>query len=236
MGFTLVELLVVITIIAVMAALIVAVTRKIRSRAYQANAMSSLRQVAAFSAAYSAENNGDINTMRYVGSAKEGVPNWVKNTFWGRLQPYLFPELTSSDAMLRKEIKLRLDGLFKTNTDAGNNADPNGTPMPGTVLSGSRPYRDGTGLAIPFAFNDNLAPWSQFAKVSSFGDPSQILYAVYGFGHFNESHGAKYAERPTNNTKPSNNIYYLDDRKALAAFLDGHVESVSAPIPPRRFR
>ena len=50
-GFTLVELLVVITIIAVLAALVLTVTGKIKARAYQANAMSSLRQVAAFSAA-----------------------------------------------------------------------------------------------------------------------------------------------------------------------------------------
>ena len=52
-GFTLVEVLVVITIIVVLAALVVVVTRNIKNKAFQANAMASLRQVAArFDKAY----------------------------------------------------------------------------------------------------------------------------------------------------------------------------------------
>jgi hypothetical protein len=41
---------------------------------------------------------------------------------------------------------------------------------------------------------------------------------------------------PTNGEKSKNPIYYLDDQKALGAFLDGHVESLSAPIPDRKFQ
>jgi prepilin-type N-terminal cleavage/methylation domain-containing protein len=226
-GFTLVELLVVITIIAVLAALVLTVTGKIKARAYQANAMSSLRQVAAFSAAYSAENNGDINTMRYSGAFKEGKPNWVADTFWGRLQPYMFPDAgTSNQSQLKKNLDQRLDQLFNT-VDANK--------MVNTVLSGSRIYHDTSGLPVPFAFNDNLYKWGEFLKVGSFSDPSQVLYAVYGFGMFNEADGKTYVPRPQGATI-SNNIYYLDDRKALAAYLDGHVESISPPIPDRNFK
>ena len=238
-AFTLVELLVTITIILVLAALTMTVTQKIRASAYRANAMSALRQVAAYSVAYSTENNGDINMLRYPSAAKEGQPSWVKNSFWGRLQPYMFPDATGSDSVIQKELKKRLDGLFKTNTAAGGSGDPNGTPMAGTALSGSRMYRDTSGLAIPFGFNTNLQSYSTtapFVKVSSFNDPSQIIYASYGYGLFDESDGKTYVKRPTNNSKPSNNIYYLDDRKALTAFLDGHIESLSAPIPSRRFK
>jgi prepilin-type N-terminal cleavage/methylation domain-containing protein len=238
-GFTLVELLVVITIIVILAAVVVVMTGKIKAKAYQVNAISSLRQVAAYSAAYSAENNGDINMLRYPSTAKEGTPSWIKNTFWGRLQPYMFPEISTSEAALQKDIKKRLDGLFKTDTAAGSASDPKGIPMQGTVVSGSRMYRDSSGLAIPFGFNTNLLTYSTtapFTKISSFSDPSQVIYATYGFGLFSETDGQTYVKRPTTNTKPSNNIYYLDDGKALCAFLDGHIESLSPPIPARKFR
>lgn len=228
-GFTLVELLVVITIIAVLAGLVIAITRNIRAKAYQANAMSSLRQVAAFSIAYSIENTGDINTLRYVGDPKEGGGGaWVKNSFWGRLQPYLFPDATSTNQnKLKTDLNQRLDGLFST-TDSDK--------MVNTVISGTRIYHDGSGLPVPLAFNANLVKWGQFLKVSSFDDPSQILHAVYGFGMFNEADGKEYSPMPTAGSPVVNNIYYLQDRKALASYLDGHIESVQAPIPDRKFK
>jgi len=228
-GFTLIELLVSITIILVLAALTMVVTGKLRASAYRANAMSSLRQVAAMNVAYSAENLGDINTMRYVGDPKEGGGGaWVKNSFWGRLQPYLFPDVSENNqTRLKMELNERLDQLFNT---------PDADTMVNTVLNGSRIYHDGSGLPVPLAFNKNLNKWGEILKVSSFSDPAQVLYAVYGFGLFDEADGETYIERPADRSKPENNIYYLDDRKAMAAFLDGHIESLSAPIPDRRFK
>jgi prepilin-type N-terminal cleavage/methylation domain-containing protein len=228
-GFTLVELLVVITIIVVLAALVIVVTRRVRTKAYQANALSTLRQVSSINVAYSIENNGDINTMRYGGDPKEGGGAvWVKNTFWGRLQPYLFPDLeTTNQGQLKTSINQRLDGLFNT---------PDADKMVNTVISGAKIYHDTSGLAIPFSFNGNLVPWGKFVKTSSVGDTSQILWAVYGFGLFNEAHGKTYVPKPTDGTSGKSNIYFLDDRTALAAFLDGHMESVQAPIPSRKFK
>jgi hypothetical protein len=34
---------------------------------------------------------------------------------------------------------------------------------------------------------------------------------------------------------PENKIYYLDNRQALAAFLDGRVDMISPPMPDRNF-
>ena len=228
-GFTLVELLVTITIIAVLATLITVMTIKIRASAYRANAMSSLRQIAAFNVAYSTETNGDINTLRYGGDPKEGGGGaWVKNTYWGRLQPYLFPDASATDqSLLKNQLDQRLDQLF---------GSPDADTMSKTSLSGSRIYHDTSGLSVPLAFNSNLVPWGRFVKVNSFNDPAQILYAAYGFGLFDETDGQTYVPRPTNGSTPSNNLYYLEDQKVIAAFLDGHVESLSAPIADRKFK
>lgn len=228
-GFTLVEVLVAITIIVILAVLVVVMTRNIKNKAFQANAMSSLRQVAAYNVAYANENNGDINTLRWVGDPKEGGGgSWVKNSFWGRLQPYLFPDIeTTSQPQLKKEINQHLDELLHS-TDADT--------MAGTVVRGARIYHDGSGLPVPFAFNKNLHQWGQFLKTGAFGNPSMVLYATYGFGFFDETDGETYAAMPRDGSMPGTNIYYMDDRKALASFLDGHVETVSPPIPDRNFK
>lgn len=228
-GFTLVELLVVITIIVLLATVVVFMTRKIRDKAFQANALSTLRQVAAYNVAYSTENNGDINTLRDGNDPKEGGGGaWVKNTYWGRLQPYLFADVTTNDQkQLNKELHLRLDQLFSS---------PDADKMTNTVISGSRVYHDTSGLPVPFGFNRNLYKWGQFLKASSFGDPSQVLYSTYGFYFFNEEDGKKYEPRPIEGAAVKNNIYYLENQSALASFLDGHVEAIQAPIPERRFK
>lgn len=226
-GFTLVELLVTITIIVVLAALAFMVTGKLRSSAYRANAMSTIRQVTAFNLAYAAENNGDINSLRWETDPKEG-PNWVKNTFWGRLQPYMFPETAGSDKVLQQGLKQRLDGLFNTNT-----ASKNG--LPGTVLSGAKTYGDRSGLVVPFSFNKDVAPWNRFQKTTAFADPSQVLYFTYEFAMFDEADGRAYTPMAPSGQPVTNNIYYMDDHKAIAAFLDGHIESIQAPIPARMF-
>jgi prepilin-type N-terminal cleavage/methylation domain-containing protein len=228
-GFTLVEVLVVITIIVALAALVVVVTRNIKNKAFQANAMSSLRQVAAYNVAYANENNGDINTLRWVGDPKEGGGgSWVKNSYWGRLQPYLFPDIAAtSQPQLKTEINRHLDQLLLS-TDADK--------MAGTVIRGTRIYHDGSGLPVPFAFNKNLHQWGQFMKTGNFGNQSLVLYATYGFGFFDEKDGEAYAPMPRDGSMPGTNIYYMDDRKALASFLDGHVEAVSPPIPDRNYK
>lgn len=227
-GFTLVEVLVVITIIAVLAALAFVTTGSIRSKAQQANAMASLRQVAAVNVAYAAENNGDINTLRWVGDPKEGGGGaWVRNSFWGRIQPYLFEgAAVPNQAVMKKDLDQRLDQMF---------ISPDANTMANTAISGARIYHDGSGLPVPIAFNANLHKWGNFVKVSTINDPSRTLYSTYGFGFFTQADGQAYAPMPQDRSTPTNKIYYLSNQKALAAFLDGHVEMVSPPMPSYNF-
>lgn len=225
-GFTLVELLVAIVIVAVLASIALAVGLKTQKKARETAALGAMRQVAAANGQYSVENMGKINTLRWVGDPEEGRP-FVGNSFWGRVQPYLFgQEQLGNQKNLARQIRQNLETLFDTR---------NASAMQGTMLQGSKIYHDGSGLPIPFAFNQELYQWNQWKNVSRVGNTAGVVYMTYGFGLFNEEDGREYVERPTDGSKPSNNIYFLDDKKAMVGFLDGHVEKVSTPIPARRF-
>jgi prepilin-type processing-associated H-X9-DG protein len=230
-GFTLVELLVSVTIIIVLAALVFVVTGTIRSKAQQANAINSLRQVGVGHVAYATENNGAINHLRDTGETKEeGGPNaWVSNTFWGRMQPYLFSGIeTNNQAQLQRQIKAALNLLFNS-----SDADT----MAGTPFSGIRKYGDLSGLPVPLAFNVSIrAPWNQPSRrLSALGDPSRILYCTYGRYFFNKTHGNTYLPMPEPGVARQG-IFYLNNRQAIVCFLDGHVEMISPPFPDRMYQ
>lgn len=227
-GFTLIELLIVIAIIAVLATLIFGISRRMSEKALRVNAISSLKQVATANVAYSAENFGNINTMRYSGDPKEGGGGkWVTNSFWGRCSPYLFSGTqATNDNNFKKELDLRLDQLFSS-TDADK--------MTKTIMDGTPVYHDSSGLPVPFSFNAKMFPWGRFMKASSFDDTGRVLWATYGFGGFNETHGQSYVPLPPAGSPPTARIYYFSNKKAIGAFLDGHIEELSPPMPKQRF-
>lgn len=230
-GFTLVELLVTITIIAALAALVFAVAGKIRANARQANAVSSLRQIALANVSYYTENSGNLNTIRDSpgerGAYEGKGGRWVGDSFMGRMQPYLFPGIeTTNQGDLGKRIKTSLSALLGT-TDLRT--------MAGTVFSGVRTTSDGSAINNPLAINNALRPtWGPAnppSSVSKFGDPSTILYLTFGRYYFRPEHIRSYRPLPP----PGDNfaIYYLPNRKGIFSFLDGHIELLTPPIPER---
>lgn len=232
-GFTLTELLVSITIIVVLAALIFAITGKIRSNAQQSNAVSALRQIGIANVAYQAENNGAINVIRDVGErgAFEGPGTFfASNSFMGRMQPYLFASLpAANEKELVSEMNSALEAFFGSSEIR---------TMAGTIFSGVPVTTDGSGIRNPFAVNINLRPeWGKAnppLRVSSVGNPSSVLYLTYGRYYFNVQMGSTYTPMPQGgDTRRA--IYYLPNRKGIFCFLDGHVELLSPPIPERQF-
>ena len=126
-GFTLVELLVAITIIIVLAALVFASPEKSGPSAQQANAVSAMRQIGIANVGYYSENNGNINVIRDAaekGSYEGAGGKWVSNSFMGRMQPYLFSGLETSD---QKKLAAAITNLLSANCSA----PPTSRPWPG---------------------------------------------------------------------------------------------------------
>lgn len=230
-GFTLVELLVVITIIITLAAMTFAVTGKIRASAQEANALSAMRQIGLANVAYYTENNGAINVIRDAtekGPYEGAGGKWVSNSFMGRMQPYLFSGLEPTDQKrLATEITSSLSKLLGT-SDLKT--------MAGTPFSGVPVTTDASGVRNPIAINGNLRPkWGNAnppQRVSSYGDPSSILYMTFGRYQFNPVLAEKYLPLPVSGERA---IYFLPNRKGIFCFLDGHVEMLSPPVDERRF-
>lgn len=223
-GFTLVELLVVIVMIATLATIVFFFTTKAKSKAMQVNALGMLREVATANAGFSSDNFGKINTMRWIGDPEEGKP-YVGNSYWGRMEPYIFSGAsTNSQPKLKAELKIRLKQFLATSDTS---------KMTGTLLQGSRIYHDASGLPVPFGFNGKLYSWGKWARMSQISDPARVMYATYGFAFVTEANSKTFQRRPTDGT--SKPIYFMENNKALVVFLDGHTESVSAPFPKTMF-
>lgn len=98
-GFTLVELLAVIAIVGVLAAIVIPVTQSVRASARASTAASNLRQLAAAQLLYAGEHRGDLTPIY----AYEG--DGPKRTWVMRLMPYVYPEITTSLQLHERRMK-----------------------------------------------------------------------------------------------------------------------------------
>ena len=221
-GFTLLELLVVIGIVAVLAALGLAAMQRAKSAAAEFKSVAVLRTVCEASIRYSGENNGQINTLRWDGDQLEGSPKWAGDTFWGRLQPYLFPGIDTTDQrQFQQQVKAQLEKLFGT---------PDLYKMNGTPFAGAKIYGDVSGIAVPFAFNTNLYVYNKWTLRQGIERISMTVYLTYGSALFDTEDAQTYQKMPAAGQPVTNNIFYLPTEKAIMGFLDGHVDRLGPPI------
>jgi prepilin-type N-terminal cleavage/methylation domain-containing protein len=219
-AFTLVELLVVIGIIGGLAALAFPVIQRGMNSGREAKMISAMKQVVLANTLFSADNSGQIMTLKYPGDPTV-TGGWVTGTFWGRLYPYLSGAPSVSD---QKELSAQISKVL--NTLYGS--DPK--TMKGTSFYGPKIYADGSGLPVPISHNKYLAAsngvWVTQTRV---GKPASTIYATYGFAMFDEG-DLNYQPLQKNQARQTG-IYYLPPNKAIAGFLDGRVGYITAPIP-----
>jgi prepilin-type N-terminal cleavage/methylation domain-containing protein len=218
-AFTLVELLVVIVIIGGLAGLAFPVIQRGMNAGGEAKMISAMRQVVQANTLFSADNSGQIMTLKYPGDPTV-TGGWVTGTFWGRLYPYLSGMPTVSDQVqLSTQISKVLVRLL----------GPDPKTMKGTPFYGPKIYADGSGLPVPIAFNQYLTKWGGWVTQAQVGKPASTIYATYGFAMFDES-ALNYQPLQKNQARQPG-IYYLPPNKTIAGFLDGGVRYITAPIP-----
>ena len=218
-AFTLVELLVVIAIIGGLAALAFPAIQRGMNAGREAKMISAMKQVVQANTLFSAENSGQIMTMKYGGDPTI-TGGWVSGTFWGRLYPYLSGMPTSSDQkQVSDQIKKVINSLY--------GSDP--STMKGTPFYGPKIYHDTSGLPVPLAFNSYLTKWNNWGTQLQVGKIASTIYVTYGFNTFDEK-GLTYQELGKNQVRQPG-IFFLPPNKTIAGFLDGRVAYVTAPIP-----
>lgn len=228
-GFTLIELMVVIAIIAILVSLIFYALKGTKNSANEFKLLNVIRNVAQANITYAGENNGQINILRDPSDPLDGSPGWVSDTFWGRLQPYLFKNVqATSQADLAAQIRTQLSIQFNC---SGIDSKP--VTWKGTPFFDIKVYGDVSGLPVPFGFNKYLVKYNGWVTRQQISNPGTTAYFTYGWYHFDEDDAKTYAPMPKlGGAKVTNNIYYMTSKKAIVAFLDGHVAYMVTPIAP----
>ncbi|RRJ94345.1 DUF1559 domain-containing protein [Opitutaceae bacterium TAV4] len=198
-AFTLIELLTVIAIIGILAAIIIPTVGKVRESARTAQCVSNLRQLALASQAYGADNKDTIVPWRINSTA----PYWTTS-----LAPYVGVKKPPSGDV---ENSVFMCPVVKPNMNSG------ATPTDGVTTPAYTYYREDrifTRYTINLHITDGGGTWERIsAKYSQIEHPTKTylfldLFGGNGGGRWMNSY-----------------LAYPHKEKLNVAFVDGHVAS-----------
>jgi len=157
-GFTVVELLITVGIVAVLAALVMTVARPISDKAAFAACTSNLRQIGAGMAMYAGENNGELP----YSDKTEHLPDWSSNSIYDRdIQDWRSLGRTYQYLPAKKVFYCRKVSVF------GDHHTVNWDPTPAQSLWGSYTMR-GYNQSYVQPGTVKLGSWAGRAIVSCF--------------------------------------------------------------------
>lgn len=224
-AFTLIELLAVIAIVGILAAILIPAVGKVRERANEATCASNLRQIGVAVGLYQAENNGAFP------SVNDGSAPGQHITWFEQLRPYLSQEIDGlSNTKIIDVIHCPSAEFYKADAN-GNRRNTHGYGWNPYLIPDTRVQSDGSRRS-PYRAVKVQRP----SEVALMADAGQRSPSGWSFGYFVAKRGA-YDPATAEQTIPESDFYGYgasEDNPGFAArhngrgnvlFVDGHVES-----------
>lgn len=224
-GFTLVEMLVAFGVVGVLAALVIPAAGRAMGSARSAECASNLRNLGSAFALYAAENNQVIPVWFTDVDGNTGDKDWY------HLE--IAPFIEAEEGRGLKGQQASATELFS------------GIECPAIPAGYGLPFRDQQGgsaeldYAVNYSLEQSQNGLGRPTRLLDIAKPSQTVYLTCGYAVFYPESGQDTefripeAPRAQAGTPPqSQRIYFPHDGRTNALFLDGHVESLAAPISP----
>ncbi len=220
-AFTLIELLTVIAIIGILAAIIIPTVGRVRAAARMTTDVSNLRQIGVATAGYVSENKGTMPCMVYNGTFMAGELNSTPSAG----NPPRFPIYESLDRYFTKKSGFNGSGQYQWKKRpvwfSASAVPPDG------LITDNSPY----GEYIHFSFNPNI--WANSgqwrARMSNIPSPSRTVLAA----ETNDPAGVGDADLDPTTAQPATTgdvqtKYRVSQpgNKALYLYADYHVQSL----------
>jgi prepilin-type N-terminal cleavage/methylation domain-containing protein len=237
-AFTLIELLTVIAIIGILAAIIIPTVGKVRATAKTATSISNAKQVGMAMLLYAQENRSQILAHSY----SPGYP--TSEATYRQFANYLTRNPNGAGGAT--VVKERASEALAIVADVAiPESLRNGDPLTDKTYG---QYRFTWTFNVIFNYNagrqaEGVGPYSNLVggaprRINEFTDPSRTIYALSGRGYEISSTNIvdQALTNPNENALGAIAYYHRGGTGAAAIFLDGHTAVLSYPIDPKLTR